>query len=117
MAVGARGGRGSRVGRVRGGDWSAERCDALVGGEERVGVGPAVEAPDDVASTLADDAGRGVPEAPAQRLGFDRGEGPGEAQELESGNEIGGEADGGEPGLVGVEVGEREPLEPGGFTP
>ena len=62
---------------------------------------------------VADEAGGGVPEPPAQRLGFGAGEVPGEAEELEPAHQVGGEAHGGEPGPVGVEVGEREPAQPG----
>ena len=63
------------------------------------------------ASGVAHDAGGGVPELPAQRLGFGVGERAGQAEQLEPADEIGGEAHHGHPGPVGVEVGEREPFE------
>ena len=53
--------------------------------------------------------GGGVPELPAQRLGFGVGERAANAQQLEPAHEICGEAHQRHPGPVGVEVGEREP--------
>ena len=44
---------------------SAERGDAGVGGDDRVGVGPAIEDADDVTAGVAHDAGAGMPEPPA----------------------------------------------------
>ena len=61
-----RGDRGGALGR------SGDERDALVGVEERVGGGPAVEDAHDVSAGAAHEAGGGVPERPAQRLGFAR---------------------------------------------
>ena len=60
-------------------------------------------------------AGGGVPEAPAEGLGFGFGERPGEAQLLKPAHEGVGEADDREPGPVGVDVGEREAVGTGVF--
>ena len=57
----------------------------------------------------ADDPGRGVPQGPAQRLGFGGGEGSGQAELLEPADQAVGHADDGQPGGVGVEVAEGEP--------
>lgn len=63
--------------------WSGERGDAGVGGDDGRRVGPALEDAHDVGSGVADEAGGGVPEPPAQRLGLGPGEPPVEAEELE----------------------------------
>jgi hypothetical protein len=92
---------------------SGNQGDALVGGEEFVGGGPGVEDAHDVSAGVAHDAGGCVPQAPAQRLGFGDGEWASEAEQLEPAHEGVGEADDSEPGPVGVDVGEREPVSAG----
>jgi RNA polymerase sigma-70 factor, ECF subfamily len=69
------------------GEGSVERGDAGVSGDDGGGIGPAVEDAHDVTAGVADEPGGGVPEPPAQRLGFGAGEMPGEAQELEPADE------------------------------
>jgi hypothetical protein len=76
-------------------------------------LGQPVEDPHDLTARASHDPGGGVPQAPAQGFGLGDGEGPGEAEQLEPAHEIGGVADEGEPGPVGVETAEREPQEPG----
>ena len=68
-------------------------------------------------ATSVHDSGRGVPELPAEGVGFGLGEMPGEAEQLEPADEVGSEADQGHLGPVGVEVGEGEPFESGGLEP
>lgn len=60
---------------------------------------------------------RGVPQPPSQCLGFGDGQGTGQAQQLEPAHQVAGEADDGQPGPVGVEVGEGEPAQSGVLQP
>ena len=96
---------------------SVDGGDALVRVEEVAGGGPGVDDPYDVASGAPDDACGCVPHAPAQPFGFGGGEFAGAAELLEPANEISGETHELHPGAVGVEVGEREPFEPGVLQP
>ena len=57
---------------------------------------------------VADESGGGVPQRPAQRLGFGDGEDAVQAELLEPAHDGVGDADDGEPGPVGVDVDERE---------
>src|SRR5215216_1029207 len=52
------------------GDGSGDESDAPIGVEQVVGGGPAVEDARDLLSGVAHEAGGGVPQLPAQRLGF-----------------------------------------------
>lgn len=61
--------------------------------------------------------GRGVPQRPAQRLGFGNGEGAGAAELSEPAHQSVGETHDGQPGSVGVDVGEREPTGTGVLQP
>jgi len=92
---------------ARWGRWSAVGGDALVRAEHCLGAGPAVEDAHDVLSGSAHDAGWGVPQPPAQRFGFRDREWSAQAEQLEPADYVGGEADQGQPGLVGVEITER----------
>ncbi len=87
---------------------SGEEGDALVGGEDGVGGGPAVEDAHDLRSCSAHDTGGGVPQLPAQRLGLGGGEPAGQAQQLEPAHEVGRVTHQRQPGPVGVEVAEGE---------
>src|SRR4051812_24548458 len=71
----------------RGRSVSGDEVHALVGGEEFVGGGPAVEDAHDVAAGSTHDAGGGVPQGPAQGFGFGDGEWAGEAEQLEPAHE------------------------------
>ena len=82
----------------------------MVGVEQCLLAGPSVEYPNDLLAGVAHDPGGGVPETPAQRLGFGGGEGAGEAKLLEPAHEGVGETHNREPGAVGVDAGEREPV-------
>jgi len=97
--------------------WSADEVDALVGVEEYVGGGPAVDEAHDAAPGSVHEAAGGVQDRPAQRLGSGVGPGAGEAQELEPAQQVGGEGEGHHPRRVGVEVREREPAQPGVLQP
>ena len=75
-----------------------------VGAEEWVGIGPAVEHPQDGSPPGADQAGWGVPQAPAQRFGLGLAQITARAEQMEPPDRVGGEAHLGQPGRVGVEV-------------
>ena len=72
--------------------------------------GPAVEDAHDAPAGAMHEPSRGVPQSPAQRLGFGDGERAGQAEQLEPAHQGIGEAHDTEPGPDGFDVDEREPM-------
>ena len=61
--------------------------------------------------------GRGCATTASAASWVGAGRGPVEAEQLEPADQVGGETDQGQPGLVGVEVAEGEPFQAGRFEP